>query len=181
MDLEVPLSFRVPGYAIALKQVRGENGHMRDVAEGDCVSGGVVLARIRSSEYQDRVHQASSQAGSVEAVLDKATLDFERAQRLYADQSLTKPDFYVRPRTTTRTRTSCRRGARADERSGDRALRYDHRRAVRRRRLVRKASSSRARSLGRVSTLFALAKTDTVKIHPFGAPETATPFHQAPA
>ena len=66
---------------------------MRDVAEGDKVSRGAMLVRIRSSEYEDKVHQASSQAAAAEAVFQKAKLDFDRATHLYDSQSLTKPDF----------------------------------------------------------------------------------------
>jgi len=92
-DAQVPLSFRIPGYVVSLKQVRGEDGRMRDLAEGDRVSKGAVLVQIRSSEYQDKVHQASSQAAAAEAVAQKAKLDFDRASRLYETQSITKPDF----------------------------------------------------------------------------------------
>ena len=92
-DSQTPLAFRVPGYVISLKQVRGQDGRLRDIAEGDRVDRGAVLARIRSNEYQDRVHQASGQADAAEAVLVKTKLDFDRASRLYETQSLTKPDF----------------------------------------------------------------------------------------
>jgi multidrug efflux system membrane fusion protein len=92
-DAEAPLSFRIPGYVIALKQVRGPDGRLRDIAEGDRVSHGSVLVRIRSSEYQDKVRQASSQAAAADAVAQKAKLDFDRATRLYDSQSITKPDF----------------------------------------------------------------------------------------
>ncbi|MGB8773650.1 MAG: efflux RND transporter periplasmic adaptor subunit, partial [Terriglobales bacterium] len=92
-DSEVSLAFRIPGYVISLKQVRGQDGRMRDLAEGDRVSRGAVLVRIRSSEYEDNVHQASSQAAAAEAVALKAKLDFDRATHLYDSESITKPDF----------------------------------------------------------------------------------------
>ncbi len=92
-DSEVPLSFRIPGYVTSLKQVRGQDGKMRDIAEGDRVTRGAVLVRIRSSEYEDKVRQASSQAAAAEALATKAKLDFDRASHLYESQSLTKPDF----------------------------------------------------------------------------------------
>jgi len=57
------------------------------------VSRGAVLVRIRSSEYEDKVRQASSQAAAAAAVATKAKLDFDRATHLYDSQSLTKPDF----------------------------------------------------------------------------------------
>ena len=92
-DAEVPLAFRIPGYVIAFKQVRGQDGRMRDIAEGDRVSKGAVLVRIRAAEYEDKVRQATSQAEAAEAAAQKAKLDFDRATRLYDTQSITKPDF----------------------------------------------------------------------------------------
>ena len=92
-DSEVPLAFRIPGYVISLKQVRGQDGRMRNIAEGDRVSRGAVLVRMRPSEYEDKVRQASSQAAAAEAVVTKAKLDFDRATHLYESQSLTKPEF----------------------------------------------------------------------------------------
>ncbi len=92
-DSQTPLAFRIPGYVVSLKQVRGEDGRMRDIAEGDQVGRGTVLARIRGAEYQDKVHQATGQAEAAEASAIKAKLDFERATRLYDSQSITKPEF----------------------------------------------------------------------------------------
>ena len=92
-DTEVSLSFRIPGYVIALKQVRGQDGRMRDIAEGDRVTQSAVLARIRGAEYQDKVRQSSSQAEAAEADAQRAKLDFERASRLFGSDSMTKPDF----------------------------------------------------------------------------------------
>ena len=92
-DARVPVSFRIPGYVTAIKQTRNEGGGMRDLAEGDRVSAGTVLVRIRSAEYEDKVHQAASQAAAAEAVALKAKLDYERATRLFASQSITKADF----------------------------------------------------------------------------------------
>ena len=92
-DSEAPLAFRISGYVTSLKQVRGQDGRMRDIAEGDRVSRGAVLVRIRSSEYEDKVRQASAQAAAAQAVATKAKLDFDRATHLYDSQSLIKPDF----------------------------------------------------------------------------------------
>ncbi len=92
-DSQAPLAFRIPGYVVSLKQIRGEDGRMRDIAEGDRVGRGTVLATIRGTEYQDKVHQASGQAAAAEASAIKAKLDFDRATRLYDSQSITKPDF----------------------------------------------------------------------------------------
>lgn len=92
-DSEVALAFRVPGYVVAMKQVRGQSGRMRDLAEGDRVTRGDLLVRIRRAEYQHKVQQSSSQVEAAKAAALKAQLDYSRASRLYATQSITKPDF----------------------------------------------------------------------------------------
>ena len=66
---------------------------MRDVGEGDRVRKGEVLARLRDAEYQDKVRQATWQAAAAEAAAEKARLDFERAPRLFATQSITRPSW----------------------------------------------------------------------------------------
>src|SRR4030095_1664455 len=44
---EVQLAFKVGGYVDALRKVRGVDGKMRDIQEGDLISLGTVLARVR--------------------------------------------------------------------------------------------------------------------------------------
>lgn len=92
-DSQVQLSFRISGYIVSLMQVRGENGRMRDIDEGDHFGKGAVLARMRSTEYQEKVHQASSQAEAADAAFQKAKLDWDRATHLYEAASLTKSDY----------------------------------------------------------------------------------------
>jgi RND family efflux transporter MFP subunit len=92
-DAQVPVSFRIPGYVVAVKQTPGQDGAMRDIAEGDRVTKGTVLVRIRAEEYEAKVQQSGSQAAVAEAVERKARLDFERASSLYETRSITKPDF----------------------------------------------------------------------------------------
>jgi RND family efflux transporter MFP subunit len=92
-DAQTPLAFRIPGYVVLLKQVRGQDGRLREIAEGDRVRRGELLAQIRSSEYLDKVRQASSVTDAAQAAAVKAQLDYERATRLYETQSLTKPDL----------------------------------------------------------------------------------------
>lgn len=52
-----------------------------------------MLARLRTSEYEDKVHQAESQTAAAAAAAQKGQLDFDRATRLFASGSLTKPDY----------------------------------------------------------------------------------------
>jgi len=89
----VPLAFRGPGYVTELMKVKSSDGRTRDVGEGDRVRKGEVLARLRESEYRDKVGQATGQVAAARAAAEKARLDFERAQRLFATQSITRPEM----------------------------------------------------------------------------------------
>jgi multidrug efflux system membrane fusion protein len=168
-DAEAPLAFRIPGYVIALKQVRGQDGRMRDIAEGDRVSKGAVLVRIRSSEYQDKVRQASSQAAAAEAVALKAQLDFDRATRLYASQSITKPDFDA-ARAQHDASDEQLKSARALTSEAEIALRDTSLIAPFEGDIVKKAVELGA-FVGPGVPAFAVANTDTVKIV-VGVPDT---------
>ena len=59
---QVELAFKVGGYVDALRKVRGVDGKMRDIQEGDHISVGSVLARVRQSDYQVKFREAESQA-----------------------------------------------------------------------------------------------------------------------
>jgi RND family efflux transporter MFP subunit len=168
-DSEAALSFRIPGYVISLKQMRGQDGRMRDVAEGDQVSRGAMLVRIRSSEYEDKVRQASSQAAAAEAVFQKAKLDFDRATHLYDTQSLTKPDFDS-ARAQYDASQEQLKSARALTSEAEIALRDTSLIAPFDGDIVKKAVELGA-FVGPGVPAFALAKTDTVKII-VGVPDT---------
>ncbi len=118
---EVELAFKVAGYVDALQQFRGIDGRMRDVQEGDRISAGAVLARVRQSDYQVKVREAESQASEAksgievskaqyeealsgiassksqlaeaEAAYVKAKFDYDRAEALFASQSMTKANY----------------------------------------------------------------------------------------
>ncbi len=169
-DSEVPLSFRIPGYVISLKQVRGQDGRMRDIAEGDPVSRGAVLVRIRSSEYEDKVRQASSQAAAAEAVALKAKLDFDRATHLYDSQSLTKTDFDSARAQYDASQQEVK-SARALTSEAEIALRDTSLIAPVDGDIVKKAVEMGAFVGPGLPAAFALAKTDTVKIR-IGVPDT---------
>jgi multidrug efflux system membrane fusion protein len=169
-DAQVPLSFRIPGYVIALKQVRGVDGRIRDLAEGDRVGRGAVLVRIRAAEYQDRVRQASSQAAAAEAVAQKAQLDFDRATRLYASQSITKPDFDTARAQYDATQNQLR-AARALTSETEIALRDTSVAAPFDADIVEK-SVELGSFVGPGVPVFVLAKTDVVKLV-IGVPDTA--------
>jgi multidrug efflux system membrane fusion protein len=89
----VELAFKSAGYVVQIFQVRGVDGKIRNVQEGDYVKKGTVLAQVRTSDYQAKVSQAASQLAAALAALKHADLDFERARNLYAANSLTKSDY----------------------------------------------------------------------------------------
>jgi RND family efflux transporter MFP subunit len=118
---EVELSFKVGGYVDALQSVRGVDGKMRDIQEGDRITAGAVLARVRQNDYQVKVKEAESQATETKSGIDvskaqyqealhdvasrkselaeaeaahvKAKFDYDRAQALFASQSMTKANY----------------------------------------------------------------------------------------
>jgi multidrug efflux system membrane fusion protein len=168
-DSQVLLSFRIPGYVVALMQVRGGDGKIRDIAEGDRVDRGAVLVRIRAAEYEDKVRQATSQSEAAEAAAEKAKLDFDRATRLYASQSLIKPDFDAARAQYDATQAQVR-AAHAATSEAQVALRDTTLLAPFTGDIVKK-SIELGSFVGPGVLTFALANTDTVKIV-VGVPDT---------
>ena len=90
---EVDLAFRSSGYVTNVAQVRGADGRQRDIGTGDYADQGLGLAHIRREDVQNEVAQARAQLDQAVAQHSRADQDFQRAQALYATQSLTKPDY----------------------------------------------------------------------------------------
>lgn len=85
-DVQVDLAFRVGGYVEDILSLPGSDGRSRHVQEGDYVRKGVVLARVRDSEYRDRVTEA-------ESTMRRAKADFERASDLYEAKSVSLAEY----------------------------------------------------------------------------------------
>jgi RND family efflux transporter MFP subunit len=100
----VPLAFRGPGYVADIMNVRASDGRLRALGQGDRVRRGDVVAHMRGTEYRDKLNQATGQAAAARASAEKARLDFERAKRLWATQSITKAD--IESATATRDATA---------------------------------------------------------------------------
>jgi RND family efflux transporter MFP subunit len=90
---QVDLAFKVGGYVQGIQQVQGPDGERHILQAGDHVRQGVVLARLRESDYAVKLNQAASNEADAKANFTQAKLDYERAQNLYAAQSLTKSDY----------------------------------------------------------------------------------------
>jgi RND family efflux transporter MFP subunit len=104
---QVQMAFRVGGFVTAVYQVRGADGHTRNLAPGDIVQQGTVLAQLREKDYDLQISQvtgqlnearqgettAKAQLAQAQAAAGKAAQDFERAKFLYESKSLTKTDY----------------------------------------------------------------------------------------
>ncbi|HTP25364.1 MAG TPA: efflux RND transporter periplasmic adaptor subunit [Anaeromyxobacteraceae bacterium] len=92
-ETTVPLAFGGPGYVVEVRQVQTSDGRSRALGEGDRVRRGDVVARLRDTEYRDKLEQASGKVAAARAAAEKARLDFDRATRLSATQSITRPEM----------------------------------------------------------------------------------------
>jgi RND family efflux transporter MFP subunit len=90
---QVSLTFKTSGYVEQVLVRKGADGRMRTAQPGDAVARGTILARIRETDYRERVAQGRSRLAESEASLTKARLDLERALALYGAESLIKPDL----------------------------------------------------------------------------------------
>jgi RND family efflux transporter MFP subunit len=90
---QVQLAFRSTGYVDELLQRHGADGRVRAAQAGDRVAKGAVLARVRDSDYRERVNQGRARLAEAEASLTKSRLDLERARSLFGADSLTRPEL----------------------------------------------------------------------------------------
>jgi RND family efflux transporter MFP subunit len=128
---EVDLTFKSPGIVDYIDQVTGADGRARNIQEGDRVAAGTELARVRATDYDQRVAQAQAQVAQAQAQvtdldarLREAQADDDRATHLYQSASLTKPDFdqaEARLHSTTAQRDAARAGLTGAEAALDQA------------------------------------------------------------
>jgi membrane fusion protein, multidrug efflux system len=106
-NMQVDLAFRIPGYVVAIHQTKDADGRIRPLEPGEPVTSGVILARIRATDYQavvdkargasDESHAgivaAEAQLAEARAGLAQADADFGRIETLWQQESITKPAF----------------------------------------------------------------------------------------
>lgn len=83
----VDLAFKAGGYIQQLAEVGG-----RTIQDGDRVTRGMVLARIRPADYEEKVKQARSQLAEAEAAHVQAKAAYDRATQLFQARSITRPE-----------------------------------------------------------------------------------------
>lgn len=103
---QLDLAFKSGGYVRELLQVRGADGQMRSVQEGDWIKQGTVLARLREddfttkvkgaeaqvSESQSALQNGKAQQAEAEAALAQARRDLDRTTNLLESDSITRPE-----------------------------------------------------------------------------------------
>jgi RND family efflux transporter MFP subunit len=90
---EVSLAFAVGGYVQSLAQRRSAAGTSRPIEMGDQVRRGEVLAQIRQTDYREGLARAEAELEEARAAEQLATSEWERTQRLLAQQSATPADL----------------------------------------------------------------------------------------
>ena len=90
---QVDLAFKSSGYIVSIRQVRGADGRMRSVGEGDRVSKGTVLATVQQDEFKEKLSQAQAQLARAQSDYDRAKLSFDRTSTLFSADAATKPDY----------------------------------------------------------------------------------------
>jgi RND family efflux transporter MFP subunit len=122
---QVSLAFKSGGYVAELRQVRGQDGRLRNVQQGDVVARGTVLARINPADYLEKVNQAKAQLAEAEATLTRTKAASARAEVLYQGKALTRPDYDVAIANNA-TAVARAEAARAQLESAQIALRDTH-------------------------------------------------------
>jgi RND family efflux transporter MFP subunit len=104
---QVDLAFRVSGYVVDIRRTKGADGRTRALEPGAAVTTGLVLARVRTTDYQAVVDKAqgsqnessasvtAAEAGLAEAqaAFTQAESDFGRIATLWQQESVTKPVY----------------------------------------------------------------------------------------
>ena len=96
----VDLAFRSGGPVEGILHVKGSDGRLRPIGIGDKVGAGTELARVRLSDYEQKVKQAQAtleeakgQLQSAQAAQAEAQSNYDRAKSLYQTASLSKPNY----------------------------------------------------------------------------------------
>ena len=106
-NAQVDLAFRVSGFVVDVRHVKGADGRTRALEPGAAVTKGLVLARVRTTAYQAVVDKAqgsrnestagvaAAESGLLEAqaALTQADADFSRIATLWEQESVTKPVY----------------------------------------------------------------------------------------
>lgn len=120
---QVDVASKVNGYVQTIHQVKGADGRIRNVQEGDVVKRGLVLAKLVTDDYVQRVNRARADLAVTQAAFERARQDFTRSSNLFATQSVTKPEYDTAKAQYDETRSRVE-AARAELEEANIQLRY---------------------------------------------------------
>ena len=90
---QVSLAFQVNGYVQSITQVRGADGHMRDIQGGDIVKAGQLMATVQENTYQQAVNNAQSQLAAAQASFVLAKQNYDRYSALYKENVVPRSEY----------------------------------------------------------------------------------------
>jgi len=104
---QMDVAFKASGYVQSIGEIRGSDGVTRLLQAGDPVRKGAILATVRESDYRAKINeqatavneiQVSQQRGlaalsEAEASVEASRVNYERTSRLFASDSVTKPEY----------------------------------------------------------------------------------------
>jgi multidrug efflux system membrane fusion protein len=115
--VRVDMAFRVGGYVEALGAIDA-GGRRRTIDKGDFVTKGTVLARIRASDYEQKLATARASLNEARAQAKLAEAELDRARRLFDTKAITKAELDTQvARTETARATVDGAGAQTGEAS----------------------------------------------------------------
>jgi multidrug efflux system membrane fusion protein len=88
----VDLAFRLGGYVDEIAQVKQGSG-TRELQEGDRVTKGTVLARLRQQDYEQKISEARAGVSEATAARAQAERDAERAQKLFKSGAISRAEL----------------------------------------------------------------------------------------
>ena len=87
-NTRLDLAFKVGGYVESIAQVKGVDGQMRNLQEGDTVEEGMELASLRKTDYGHKIAEAKAALAQASAIYREAKRDAERDSKLEKSGSL---------------------------------------------------------------------------------------------
>jgi hypothetical protein len=84
---QVALAFKSSGYVREILKLRTAEGRSRNLQAGDTVGRGTVLARVRESDYVEKVNQARASLDESSATLRRERWESSRKRREFSSSS----------------------------------------------------------------------------------------------
>ncbi len=89
----VDLAFKVAGYVDRIAKVKGSDGKMRLIQEGDPIAQNTELASLRKADFANRLAEAQAAVAEATVAREQAQLDFDRSQKLIEANAIPKAQF----------------------------------------------------------------------------------------